>query len=146
MNLINIHTYTQTRIYKLDEKVNFKENIYCILQKIIYWPILTWIYLVNIILRIFGSKEAFNKWRTERDGIFVAFTLPLIPHKFAWQSYRGRFTKQRYWKRRLWMKQGTGSRDRHIPFTFWRCNPSAKSSLDRYRNECLRVCHLSLIN
>jgi len=32
------------------------------------------------------------------DGIFVAFTLPLIPHKFTWQSYRGRFTERRYRK------------------------------------------------
>lgn len=69
--------------------------------------ILSWIYLVNIICEYLRVKRpSYLISGAERDGIFVAFTLPLIPHKFAWQSYRGRFTKQRYRKKKALNEMG----------------------------------------
>jgi len=56
------------------------------------------------------------------DGIVVAFTLPLILHKFAWQSYRGRFTEQQYRKDSEWNVFTWPT----YPFHISRCNPSAK--------------------
>lgn len=58
----------------------------------------------------------------EYDGIVVAFMLPLILHKFAWQSYRGRFTEQRYRKDSEWNVFTWPT----YPFHISRCNPSAK--------------------